>query len=252
MKNRFTIDGERTTIFLRTHTGGEIPCVIDSEDLAKVQTFPLWWHVRKSKEYVYVEHDYLLVGDSRVRQNMASVVMESDRRIHRRSAGPLNLCKSNLVIGADPVCGRCGSERKPLGAARKLFCLACASRCEKRRRADPDKREMWATKDRRSDLVRRKRDPLCRYRTCGIPRALLRDLLASQHNRCALTGRPISIDTMHLDHIIPIARGGTTVIENLRFVTPEANMAKRHLLDAEFIRLCSDVVQFQAASGLLT
>lgn len=248
MKNRFTIDGPMAIIYLRLKDGSETPCMVDAEDVPKLQAFPLWWHMRKSLEYKYVEHDCITIGGKRVRVNMASVVMGTDQRVHRRSAGPLNLCKSNLVIGADPICGKCGGKRKPLGAKGKLFCLACMSSCEKKSRMDPSKRPIWTAKYRRQELSRRRRDHFCRYRSIGIPVQLIRDLFAAQIGRCALSGRIISIEDAHLDHIVPKKRGGGTDISNLRFLSSEVNMAKRHLLDSEFISLCYDVSNHRTAS----
>jgi len=63
-----------------------------------------------------------------------------------------------------------------------------------------------------------------------------------QRGQCAMTGRRLTRDTAHLDHIVAKARGGTDAIGNLRWVCTEANLAKRELSDAEFLALCSDVM----------
>ena len=76
----------------------------------------------------------------------------------------------------------------------------------------------------------------------GITEGFLRDLWESQKGLCALTGKPLE-GTAQLDHIIPLARGGMDVKSNFRWVIPQANRAKRELLDEEFLELCRDVVK---------
>jgi 5-methylcytosine-specific restriction endonuclease McrA len=75
--------------------------------------------------------------------------------------------------------------------------------------------------------------------------------LAGQENRCALTGRPIDIDTLEVDHVVARSKGGGDETANLRLVCREANMAKYDLSDAEFIALCLDVVRKSSAGQSL-
>lgn len=66
--------------------------------------------------------------------------------------------------------------------------------------------------------------------------------------KCALTGRELNIkdtSSWHLDHIIPSARGGDNSLENCQIVCKEVNLAKRDLMDEEFIQLCKDVLIHQ-------
>lgn len=64
-----------------------------------------------------------------------------------------------------------------------------------------------------------------------------------QRGRCALTGERMD-RTAQLDHIVPKARGGDDSIGNLRWVTEAANIAKRHMTDAEFLALCRSVASW--------
>lgn len=69
-------------------------------------------------------------------------------------------------------------------------------------------------------------------------------LWEKQQGLCALSGRQLDILTATIDHIIPKARGGTHEIDNLRWTTPEANFAKRDLLDEEFLTLCKSCIEW--------
>lgn len=56
-----------------------------------------------------------------------------------------------------------------------------------------------------------------------------------------MTGRKLTRENVQLDHIIPKVRGGSSTIENLRWVHRDVNYAKRDLFDAEFVALCQEV-----------
>jgi 5-methylcytosine-specific restriction endonuclease McrA len=74
----------------------------------------------------------------------------------------------------------------------------------------------------------------------GDGRASTRELARlwkDQRGRCALTGRRLTRENAHLDHITAKARGGDDVIGNLRWVCNEANLAKREMSDEEFAAL---------------
>lgn len=65
-----------------------------------------------------------------------------------------------------------------------------------------------------------------------------------QRGVCPLSGRRLNRDNAHLDHIISIKKGGGDEIENLRWVHKDVNYAKRDLSEADFLILCSDIVNF--------
>lgn len=74
----------------------------------------------------------------------------------------------------------------------------------------------------------------------------LKAIFDLQSGKCGLTGRQLDFQSMQLDHITPKSRGGGNQIDNLRWVCKEANMAKRDLLDAEFVALCINVAEWLA------
>ena len=77
----------------------------------------------------------------------------------------------------------------------------------------------------------------------GISARDLAILWKSQRGRCALSGRRLGRDA-EIDHKTPRARGGLDRLDNLQWVTPEANKAKRDLTDAEFMALCIDCARW--------
>lgn len=67
---------------------------------------------------------------------------------------------------------------------------------------------------------------LMRHPAPRANRAELQALWDRQRGLCGLTGVPIGDERPHLDHIVPVAEGGTSTIDNLHFTHPLANMAK--------------------------
>lgn len=76
----------------------------------------------------------------------------------------------------------------------------------------------------------------------ATPQELSR-LWKTQRGLCALTGRRLD-RTAQLDHILPKCRGGADSIGNLQWLCAEANIAKRHLTDEEFLNLCRDCMRW--------
>lgn len=70
-------------------------------------------------------------------------------------------------------------------------------------------------------------------------------LWKEQRGCCVVTGRRLNRENAQLDHIIPVKQGGSHMKENLRWVHRDVNYAKRDLLDEDFFRLCSEVVEYQ-------
>jgi len=64
----------------------------------------------------------------------------------------------------------------------------------------------------------------------------------TQKGFCALSGIKLTRDNAEVDHIIPVGRGGQSILDNLRWLSKEANWAKRDLIDSEFFDLIKKVV----------
>lgn len=60
---------------------------------------------------------------------------------------------------------------------------------------------------------------------------LVRVLVEKDGKVCAICARLLS--TIHLDHIVPLSRGGTNDMSNLRLLCPRCNLSKGSRLDVE-------------------
>lgn len=69
----------------------------------------------------------------------------------------------------------------------------------------------------------------------------------NQRGRCALSGRKLGRDAQ-LDHIIPRSQGGSSEINNLRWLSPMANSILKTYTDQEFISFCKDVIELNTTN----
>ena len=60
-------------------------------------------------------------------------------------------------------------------------------------------------------------------------------LFEDQNGRCLYTGAILELMTAHIDHKVPISRGGTNDFSNLALCTPDANLLKYNRTHEEFI-----------------
>lgn len=67
-------------------------------------------------------------------------------------------------------------------------------------------------------------------------------LWKQQKGKCALTGIRLNRTNSHIDHIVPLSKGGTHNRGNIRWLLKEVNLMKGALTDQEFIVLCRLVV----------
>lgn len=70
----------------------------------------------------------------------------------------------------------------------------------------------------------------------------IRRLLEMQKYSCAVTGIELTPEDANLDHIVPIARGGTHVMGNVQVVHRAINHMKSTLTPDEFLQWCRKVV----------
>lgn len=70
-------------------------------------------------------------------------------------------------------------------------------------------------------------------------------LFENQNGRCFYTGAILDLMTAHIDHKVPISRGGTNDFSNLALCTPEANLLKHNKTHEEFMTWIADTGRFQ-------
>jgi hypothetical protein len=63
-------------------------------------------------------------------------------------------------------------------------------------------------------------------------------MLKRQKYKCALSGAKLKPETAQLDHVEPLAEGGTNNIENLQWLDGQVNKAKGTMSQADFVRMC--------------
>jgi 5-methylcytosine-specific restriction endonuclease McrA len=115
-----------------------------------------------------------------------------------------------------------------------------------REKADPHHRERWRKKRRRKKQKRYFKfiAKVLRYKyKVSITARDLWKIAKKQRLVCPLTGRYLTRKNISVDHIIPVSKGGTNDLSNLRFVDYHANLAKAKFSEAELLALAKDIVK---------
>ena len=67
---------------------------------------------------------------------------------------------------------------------------------------------------------------------------------------CVKTGRKLTPDNISLDHIVPLARGGLNVIENVQLIVCAVNVMKRAMLEDEFMSIIRELYDYDKQKNL--
>lgn len=76
-----------------------------------------------------------------------------------------------------------------------------------------------------------------------IPKAIKEEVYRKSGGTCEICGKPISRFQYSIDHIIPLSRGGTNNIDNLRAVHPSCNKLKGNFTDTEMKKVVTNVYE---------
>lgn len=143
--------------------------------------------------------------------------------------------RSALRPPRDPaICTRCGG---PNTGAIRYWCLSCAGEHAKgRREADPELAARRRADNRdykrrnRARASERERLRKARIRTdVHVDRGRV---FAAHHGRCGICGEAVDPDNFHVDHILPLARGGEHSYENTQPAHPICNQRKYTTVEA--------------------
>lgn len=63
--------------------------------------------------------------------------------------------------------------------------------------------------------------------------------------RCAICGKFVPYDSFTVDHIIPLAKGGTNAIDNLQVACGVCNLIKQDILPEDLMRKLTEIVLYQ-------
>lgn len=147
------------------------------------------------------------------------------------------LADQKRCFGCDtskPLSGFYRNRRRPDG--RQTQCKACSSSY---RRAHREAQKALDAKYSLDPLYPKLKDGLQRARQLSVPAVKSADLIqywadnGISADHCYYTGIPLGQD-WHLDHKVPLSRGGTHTVENLVPCTPAANLDKRTMTAEEY------------------
>ena len=63
--------------------------------------------------------------------------------------------------------------------------------------------------------------------------------------RCAICGRFVPYDSFTIDHIIPLAKGGTNAMDNLQVACSVCNLIKQDILPEDLMNKLTEIVLYQ-------
>ena len=147
---------------------------------------------------------------------------------------------SRSHTGRSSKCKKCYKEgRKANGRKSERY-------SSKARRAYLKKNEPYKFKAQslRASLMKRTKE-LGLDRSCLPTRVEIQEWLENTPLVCYYSGVPLEISNLHVDHKVPLSRGGGSDLSNLCLTCPKMNSSKGKLTDLEFQELLSLISKWE-------
>lgn len=161
-------------------------------------------------------------------------------------------CNKDSERYADGRCKACTLARHAVWAAKNRDVVNANSRAWNARHRDKKNATAAAYRGREKERINARRKLVRQYdkaverlkaakrraqkRTGGgkLSKNIIEVLLERQEGLCACCGTPLN-GAFHLDHKLPLSRGGTNADDNVQLLLPVCNMQKYTLTHAEFL-----------------
>lgn len=114
-------------------------------------------------------------------------------------------------------------------------------RCNRRKFAETERAYHRAHPEKMRERVRRRRARLRGARRVAVVTEA--QVIAAYGERCYLCDAPLEAVPMHLDHVVPLARGGAHTLENLRPSCARCNLRKGAKTPEELLRDYPDMAR---------
>lgn len=149
-------------------------------------------------------------------------------------------------------CIRCVEQ---LDGDSKWHCISCLKKIEIKRKLKEQKRkenkECISCKKKETELFSF-RCEICYLKTIACANLKntslwveLLSLFKKQNGKCVLSGRTLKFaNNASVDHIIPLSKGGTHVIENLRWIDLTVNVMRSNMTDEELLTFCKEIIHY--------
>lgn len=146
-------------------------------------------------------------------------------------------------------CGKC-REWKPIAEFVKgsfgrphSYCKKCNSLWfHERNKTDPDKRKAYRPAYKLTPEQKKENKRVCNHMQHQARRAAgpaphrfdVGRMICMQDDRCTYCGTQLG-KNYHIDHMLPVSRGGTNDLDNLQLLCPKCNMQKGAMTHEEFL-----------------
>lgn len=158
-----------------------------------------------------------------------------------------SICKKHGLHSEWKISGKI--HKKYRTVRQTAFCIPCKKEASKKSYLkDPEyhsnrSRKSWIAR-KQADIIKYKHETqmkagLKRNKKYECTLDYLRDLYEKQGRKCAISGRPLTIENISLDRI-DSSKNYTN--DNVQWVVIQINRAKNVLAQSDFIQLCEDVV----------